>query len=77
MKQNTAQFTPIFLGHGDADEKKPPRFGKAAMQTMEAAGYDVVWKLYQGLGHWYKIPDEIDDIVDFIHTNNGNGPKTM
>ncbi|KAI1329958.1 phospholipase/carboxylesterase [Xylariaceae sp. FL0255] len=61
-----ASSTPIFLGHGDADEKKPHALGEDAARTMRAAGYDVTWKLYAGLGHWYKIPDEIDDIVDFI-----------
>ncbi|KAI1413147.1 phospholipase/carboxylesterase [Hypoxylon sp. FL1857] len=70
-KEKTAQSTPIFLGHGDMDEKKPPEAGKAAAQTMQAAGYDVVWKLYENLGHWYKIPDEIDDIVEFIQTMVG------
>ncbi|KAI1383884.1 phospholipase/carboxylesterase [Hypoxylon trugodes] len=70
-KDNTAQATPIFLGHGDIDEKKPPELGEAAAATMRTAGYDVTWKLYPGLGHWYKVPDEIDDIVDFIKTKVG------
>ncbi|KAI3323381.1 acyl-protein thioesterase [Xylariaceae sp. AK1471] len=69
----TASLTPIFLGHGDADEKKPHGLGEAAARTMRAAGYSVVWRLYPGLGHWYRIPDEIDDIVDFIRKNVGWG----
>ncbi|KAI1196827.1 phospholipase/carboxylesterase [Nemania serpens] len=72
-KQNqTASSTPIFLGHGDADEKKPYKLGEAAARTMRAAGYNKVeWKLYPGLGHWYRIPDEIDDIVEFIRDRVG------
>ncbi|KAI1821037.1 phospholipase/carboxylesterase [Xylaria intraflava] len=66
-----ASSTPIFLGHGDADEKKPYELGEAAARTMRAAGYNVEWKLYPGLGHWYRIPDEIDDIVDFIRNRVG------
>ncbi|KAI0459076.1 acyl-protein thioesterase [Xylaria acuta] len=62
----TAFSTPIFLGHGDADEKKPHVLGEAAARTMRAAGYNVDWKLYPGLGHWYKIPEEIEDIANFI-----------
>lgn len=62
----TAVSTPIFLGHGDADEKKPHVLSEGAARTMRAAGYNVDWKLYPGLGHWYKIPEEIDDIVAFI-----------
>ncbi|TGJ88223.1 hypothetical protein E0Z10_g542 [Xylaria hypoxylon] len=65
-RNQTAFSTPIFLGHGDADEKKPYKLGEAAARTMRAAGYNVEWKLYPGLGHWYRIPDEIDDIVEFI-----------
>ncbi|KAI0876764.1 phospholipase/carboxylesterase [Hypoxylon argillaceum] len=69
--QQTASSTPIFLGHGDADEKKPYALGEGAVRTMRAAGYNVEWKLYPGLGHWYKIPDEIDDIVNFICSRVG------
>ncbi|KAI0506169.1 phospholipase/carboxylesterase [Xylaria bambusicola] len=67
----TASSTPIFLGHGDVDEKKPYVHGENAARTMRAAGYNVDWKLYPGLGHWYKIPDEIDDIVQFIRNRVG------
>lgn len=70
-RDGTACSTPVFLGHGDSDEKKPYEQGQAAAKTMEAAGYEVRWKLYQGLGHWYKIPDEIDDIVEFVSTQVG------
>ncbi|KAI0882321.1 acyl-protein thioesterase [Annulohypoxylon maeteangense] len=70
-RENTSRSTPVFLGHGDADEKKPYHLGEGASLTMQTAGYEVVWKLYQGLGHWYKIPDEVDDIVDFIQKKVG------
>lgn len=69
--QQTASSTPIFLGHGDIDEKKPYALGEGAARTMRAAGYNVEWRLYPGLGHWYKIPDEIDDIVEFISSRVG------
>ncbi|KAI0419676.1 phospholipase/carboxylesterase [Xylaria grammica] len=70
-QNETAVSTPIFLGHGDVDEKKPHGLGEAAARTMRAAGYNVEWKLYPGLGHWYRIPDEIDDIVEFIRSRTG------
>jgi uncharacterized protein YggL (DUF469 family) len=61
----------VFLGHGDADEKKPYALGHAAAETLQALGFDVTWRLYQNLGHWYKVPDEIDDIVNFIQNSVG------
>ncbi|KAI0815625.1 phospholipase/carboxylesterase [Xylaria sp. FL0064] len=70
-ENGTASSTPIFLGHGDVDEKKPYELGEAAARTMRAAGYNVEWKLYAGLGHGYRVPDEIDDIVNFIRNRVG------
>ncbi|KAH7010784.1 LOW QUALITY PROTEIN: Alpha/Beta hydrolase protein [Microdochium trichocladiopsis] len=43
--------TPVFLGHGELDEKKPPTLGKAAADTLRAAGFNITWKLYPELGH--------------------------
>ncbi len=65
-RESTAHSTPIFLGHGSADEKVPCSLGEAMATTLEKADYKVELKVYHGLGHWYKIPDEIDDIVEFL-----------
>lgn len=27
---------------------------------------DVTWKAYEEFGHWYKVPDVIDDAVRFL-----------
>ncbi|TLD14972.1 hypothetical protein PspLS_10810 [Pyricularia sp. CBS 133598] len=62
----TAESTPIFLGHGRIDGKVPRSLGEAM-----AAGYKVELKIYDNLGHWYKIPDEIDDLVDFLRSSVG------
>ncbi|KAI0122203.1 alpha/beta-hydrolase [Daldinia grandis] len=58
--------TPVFLGHGAEDEKIKLSNGEAAQRTLKLVGFDVSWKVYQGQGHWYKIPDEIDDVVEFL-----------
>ncbi|KIH94166.1 phospholipase/carboxylesterase [Sporothrix brasiliensis 5110] len=60
--------TPVFLGHGTADDKVKISLGEAAQYTMCRLGFDVAWKAYAEQGHWYKIPDEIDDIVAFVST---------
>jgi predicted esterase len=65
-EHQTCLMTPVFLGHGEADEKVLCRLGEEASQTVRSVQMDVTWKVYPGQGHWYKIPDEIDDIVDFL-----------
>ncbi|KAI1206895.1 alpha/beta-hydrolase [Annulohypoxylon truncatum] len=67
-QDTTSITTPVFLGHGDADEKIKPSFGENASATLKSIGYKVTWKRYKDQGHWYKIPDEIDDIVQFIQS---------
>lgn len=71
MKSLTASQTPVFLGHGSEDNKVPIQLGLAAAKVVQNAGYNVVWKRYEGQGHWYKIPDEIDDIIEFIVSKVG------
>ena len=58
--------TPIFLGHGAVDEKVSVRLGEEARDALEGLGCNVQWKAYEELGHWYKVPDEIDDVVEFL-----------
>lgn len=67
----TVLSTPIFLGHGEADEKIKVTLGEAAHHTMGRLGFDVEWRVYAGQGHWYKIPDEIDDVVAFVDVKCG------
>lgn len=57
--------TPIFLGHGVYDQKVPMRLGAQAHDVMRALGCDVEWREYNE-GHWYKVPDEIDDLVVWL-----------
>lgn len=63
--------TPVFLGHGSADEKIRPGLGEAACNALELIGYDVSWVAYEDHGHWYKVPDEIDDMVKFLQRKLG------
>lgn len=64
--------TPVFLGHGAADPKVSVRLGEEMVRLLAGPlDMDVTWKRYEGFGHWYKVPDEIDDLVDFLHTKVG------
>ncbi|KAK0652870.1 hypothetical protein B0T16DRAFT_406944 [Cercophora newfieldiana] len=57
--------TPVFLGHGDEDEKVPVQLGKASSETLTFLGFDVEWHGYEGLGHWFSS-DMIADMAHFL-----------
>ncbi|EHK96390.1 hypothetical protein M7I_7889 [Glarea lozoyensis 74030] len=57
--------TPVFLGHGKGDEKVKIGLGRDVVGLGRGLGMDVRWVEYEE-GHWYKVPDEIDDIVGFL-----------
>ncbi|KAJ7503168.1 Alpha/Beta hydrolase protein [Mycena galericulata] len=57
--------TPVFLGHGKHDQKVPLSLGAQARDVLQRLGCDVRWKEYDE-GHWYKVPDEIDDLVVWL-----------
>jgi len=61
-----ALATPVFLGHGAMDEKVPCRLGEQAASGLTLLGLRVTWKSYPDLGHWYQVPEEIDDIFEFL-----------
>ena len=63
--------TPVFLGHGTADEKIPVALGQQVVATLRDLRMQVWWRAYEGLGHWYKAPEEIDDIVAFLSEKVG------
>lgn len=62
---------PVFLGHGSEDEKVSVKLGENIVGFLERLEMDVTWKVYEGFGHWYKVPDEIDDIVRFLDDKVG------
>jgi predicted esterase len=69
-KRSTSLKTPILLGHGKSDDKIPFAVGQEASQTLSKLGLNVIWREYDE-GHWYKIPEQIDDIVSFIQSSVG------
>lgn len=59
--------TPVFLGHGAAGPKVSVDLGRWMTSVLSGGfGMDVTWKVYEEFGHWYKLPDEIDDVVRTI-----------
>ncbi|KIW70475.1 hypothetical protein PV04_02742 [Phialophora macrospora] len=58
--------TAIVGIHGAEDPKIKCSLGKEAADTLQMLGMDVTWRCYPELGHWYKIPEEIDDIAEYL-----------
>ncbi|KAI9759826.1 MAG: hypothetical protein M1835_000292 [Candelina submexicana] len=65
--------TPVFLGHGDADKKVECKLGEQAADLLRRLGMSVMWKVYKDFGHWYKVPDETDDIITFLQHSTSVG----
>lgn len=66
--------TPVFLGHGSADPKVSVDLGLRMVDILSGENglrMDVTWKAYKEFGHWYKVPDEIDDVVEFLEQKVG------
>lgn len=66
--------TPVFLGHGSADPKVSVDLGLRMVDILSGENglrMDVTWKAYKEFGHWYKVPDEIDDVVKFLEEKVG------
>ncbi|KAF7877232.1 hypothetical protein EAF04_000917 [Stromatinia cepivora] len=59
----------IFLAHGTNDGKVKPEWGEDMKRVLEAVGYKVEWKLYEGLGHAV-VPDELNDMAGFIRQSS-------
>ncbi|WEW61396.1 hypothetical protein PRK78_006886 [Emydomyces testavorans] len=58
---------PTFIGHGSLDLKVPVQLGEKLADFLSSALHmDVTWKAYKELGHWYSVPEEIDDIIHFL-----------
>ncbi|KAJ6590141.1 Alpha/Beta hydrolase protein [Mycena vulgaris] len=63
-------YAPVFLGHGTHDEKVPFTLGERARDVLQTLGCDVEWNEYDE-GHWYKVPDEIDDLATWLKMRMG------
>ncbi|KAJ7840533.1 Alpha/Beta hydrolase protein [Mycena olivaceomarginata] len=57
--------TPVFLGHGTHDDKVVIKLGEQARDVLQQLGCQVEWKEYDE-GHWYKVPEQIDDLVVWL-----------
>jgi lysophospholipase II len=64
-----SQHTPIFIGHGVDDAYVDVELGRQVVAVLRQGGWEVEWREYSGAeeeGHWFKVPDEMDDIYSFL-----------
>ncbi|KIX92841.1 uncharacterized protein Z520_11505 [Fonsecaea multimorphosa CBS 102226] len=70
--------TPVFLGHGTDDAYVDISLGRHARDVLTRVGFfEVMWKEYVGAeqeGHWFKEPEQVDDIVQFLRTVDTGQP---
>ncbi|KAK8173647.1 Alpha/Beta hydrolase protein [Phyllosticta citrichinensis] len=57
--------TPVFLGHGEHDRHVEMRLGAQAGDVLVDLGCDVKWEEYDE-ERWWKEPEQIDDLVEFL-----------
>jgi len=61
--------TPVYLCHGDCDWVVHPELGRKVYSLLEQLGMDpITWEDLEGCGHWYKVPETIDSIIEFWGT---------
>ena len=56
---------PIFVGHGDLNEKVGVKLESQAASCLSALKADPVYEEYENMGHWYSR-DMPADIVTFL-----------
>jgi len=62
---SNAKRTPLFLGHGTADQVVKYEWGKASYEALVKAGVQGVMKTYQRMGH-SSCQEEMKDVAKFI-----------
>ena len=68
---DSLQSTPVLLGHGFDDAYVDVELGKQARDVLTKIGLVVQWREYVGAeeeGHWFKEPEQLDDIAEFLDT---------
>jgi len=61
--------TPVLLGHGEDDAYVDIELGREVLHTLERIGLAAEWREYSGAeqeGHWFKAPEQLDDMTAFL-----------
>ncbi|KAJ5379574.1 Phospholipase/carboxylesterase/thioesterase [Penicillium cosmopolitanum] len=61
---------PCFLAMGQKIPRFPFTWARKIYRFLSNGfGMNVTWKAYEGLGHWYRVNDEIEDILIFLESH--------
>lgn len=63
--ENPNQSTPIFMGHGDADNVVAHKYGRLSADELASHGYKVDFRTYKALAHSADA-DEIDHLEAYL-----------
>ncbi|XP_003745788.1 acyl-protein thioesterase 1 [Galendromus occidentalis] len=59
---------PIFMGHGDADDIVPRRWGQMTATALQKFNPNVKFSVYAGMGH-SSCKEEMDEVESFIQNH--------
>ncbi|KAF8979071.1 hypothetical protein BGZ46_005838 [Entomortierella lignicola] len=65
MVADANRKTPIFWGHGDADQVVRYEYGQRSVELLKQSKYNVDFRTYRNLGHG-SSPQEIRDLLAFL-----------
>lgn len=68
MASDANRKTPIFWGHGDADQVVSYAYGKQSVELLQANKFNVKFNTYRYMGH-SSSNDEIRDLLVFLKEN--------
>ncbi|KAF9575563.1 hypothetical protein EC968_002499 [Mortierella alpina] len=65
MAANANKKTPIFFGHGDADQVVKYEYGQQTSEFLQTHGYNVQFHTYPRMDHSV-CPEELRDMLNFL-----------
>ena len=58
--------TPAFLGHSQNDDVVDVILGRSIRNSLKSMGTTVTYCEYAEGGHWFKEPEGVDDMIEFL-----------
>lgn len=71
MASDVSKRTPLFWGHGDADDVVKYQWGCHSVDLLKSKGYSVDLHTYKGMSHG-SCPQEMRDVLTFLQNRLPN-----